>query len=109
LFDLRENALHLLTAEGAHSVTLDVAHCADPKHKSAHGLVIGCVDHNHHVVRAHGPEFLDDLHPHLLGLGDRGLAALDGSLDVSDALFGKLNKTELPSPKVRCFRSGLTW
>lgn len=44
LFDLRENVFHLVPAEGAQRLTLDVAERADFKHERAHGFVIWRVE-----------------------------------------------------------------
>src|SRR6266566_7489178 len=91
LLDFRQNGCHLFPAEGAHRVALDVAKRANFKHESAHGFVVGCIEHDYHVISAHRPEFFHDLHAHFLGFGHRGVAPFDGFLDVADALIGKLN------------------
>src|SRR5213076_267702 len=73
-------------------------------HESAHGLVIGRFEQRHYVVRAQRPEFLNDLHAHFFGLGDGGFASLDGILDVTDALIGKPNKTDIRGHSACSFR-----
>src|SRR6184192_2450094 len=72
--------------------------------KKALILVIGRIEHNYHVVSAHRPEFLDDLHAHFLGHAYRGVAAFDGILNVANALLGKLNKAN-----IHCHKSFLSF
>src|SRR5206468_9201282 len=68
-------------------------------------LVVRRIEHNYHIVRAHCPEFLDDLHAHFLGLCYRRIPAFDRVLNVADTLFGKLNETNIPTHNARSFRA----
>src|SRR6266404_3501586 len=97
LFDLRQNGFHLFPAEGAHCLGLDVAQCADLEGESGHGRVIGCVEQQDDIVRAHRPERVGDLQAHFLGLGGGGGTSFNGVLNVADTLFGKLKKTDIHS------------
>src|SRR4029453_7833794 len=97
LFNLRQNLFHLVAAKRAQGLAFDVTERTYLKDERAHGLIIRRLHNDDPVVSAHCPVFLDDLHSHLLRLGDGGVATFYCVLDVANSLVFKLNQTDITS------------
>src|SRR5438045_5401251 len=97
LFYFCQNRFHFLPLERSHGLGLDVAYRSQLDGKSTDRLVIGRVKYQNQIVRAHGPERVDDLDAHLFCRRGRGASAVKRKFNITGAQFGELKETNVVS------------
>src|SRR5215211_2681059 len=93
--DLADDGPHLLPAECAKGRRADIALPCDRQQRCGECLVVGGLDCRDNVVRTEGPPGVGEADAEALERTLRGFVAVDGVLEVADALVSPVDQRDV--------------